>query len=204
MGKIEKVAEFRRRRKANLNLMCGNKCQICGQNKAITALEFHHIKAKDKSYSLSSGNCHSIEQDIAETEKCILVCANCHREIHEGFYDEEFLWQHQFIDSAIKTQLLEKGYGKKYYCSECGKEITASSSSGKCASCVQKEHRKVPEELRPSRERLKEMIRSKSFSEIGREYGITDNAIRKWCKKMDLPHTKKEIDSISDEDWKSI
>lgn len=46
---------------------------------------------------------------------------------------------------------------------------------------------------RPSKEELEVLIKTESFLEIGRKYGVSDNAIRKWCKMYDLPYTKKEI-----------
>ena len=70
-----------------------------------------------------------------------------------------------------------------------------------CASCVQKQSRIVE---RPTREELKAKIRIEPFTTIGDEYGVTDNSIRKWCKAYNLPKTKKEINQISDEDWKDI
>ena len=57
---------------------------------------------------------------------------------------------------------------------------------------------------RPNREELKKMIRTISFSQLGRQFGVTDNAIRKWCDFYNLPRTKKEINKISDEDWELI
>lgn len=45
------------------------------------------------------------------------------------------------------------------------------------------------------------MIRSQSFLSIGSKYNISDNAVRKWCKQYNLPSTKKEINSYSDEEW---
>ena len=45
------------------------------------------------------------------------------------------------------------------------------------------------------------MIRTLPFTQIGTKYGVTDNAIRKWCDKYELPRTKKEIVSYSDEEW---
>lgn len=45
----------------------------------------------------------------------------------------------------------------------------------------------------PSRETLKELLLIKSFTKIGETYGVTDNAVRKWCKKYNLPFRKKDI-----------
>lgn len=48
------------------------------------------------------------------------------------------------------------------------------------------------------------MIREKSFLEISRLYGVSDNAIRKWCKADNLPTRKQDINSYSNEEWELI
>lgn len=61
----------------------GGKCLKCGYKKCIKALEFHHIEPEHKDFNLSKwGHTRSWERVKAELDKCILVCANCHREIH--------------------------------------------------------------------------------------------------------------------------
>jgi HNH endonuclease len=60
----------------------GGKCSKCGYNKFVEALEFHHINPEEKNLSLSTGKGYSFEKVKDELDKCILVCANCHREIH--------------------------------------------------------------------------------------------------------------------------
>lgn len=73
-----------KRRKQNKLLLIeykGGKCEICGYNKNIAALEFHHLDPSQKEFGLT-GNTYSLERQKAEADKCILVCANCHREIH--------------------------------------------------------------------------------------------------------------------------
>lgn len=62
----------------------GGQCERCGYNKYIGALEFHHLDPKEKDITISkSGHCSSWEKVKNELDKCILVCSNCHREIHE-------------------------------------------------------------------------------------------------------------------------
>lgn len=60
----------------------GNGCSICGYNKCIDALEFHHINPKTKKFSISNSGNHGIDELTLEAEKCTILCANCHREIH--------------------------------------------------------------------------------------------------------------------------
>ena len=61
----------------------GAKCEICGYDKCIEALEFHHLCESDKNFGLSEkGYARSWKRVEKELKKCVLLCANCHREIH--------------------------------------------------------------------------------------------------------------------------
>lgn len=63
----------------------GGKCQICGYDRYGGALEFHHLDPKAKDFSVSvDGSTRSWQRIKKEIEKCVLVCANCHREVHAG------------------------------------------------------------------------------------------------------------------------
>lgn len=63
----------------------GGKCILCGYNKCIDALEFHHSNSGNKDFGLSQkGITRSWQKVRAELDKCVLICANCHREIHAG------------------------------------------------------------------------------------------------------------------------
>jgi hypothetical protein len=76
-----------RKRQEYKNLL-GGKCQICGYNKCLDALHFHHKDPSQKRFEIPDalfGRCHakfSIQEIEAEVHKCILLCANCHHEIH--------------------------------------------------------------------------------------------------------------------------
>lgn len=63
----------------------GGKCIVCGYNKSQRALSFHHVDPKKKSFTLSErGLTRSWELIKKEIDKCVLLCANCHMEIHDG------------------------------------------------------------------------------------------------------------------------
>lgn len=61
------------------------KCFICGYDKCKTALEFHHVD--EKAHAISRLMTAAQEVIDREIERCIVVCANCHREIHEGLHN---------------------------------------------------------------------------------------------------------------------
>ena len=54
------------------------------------------------------------------------------------------------------------------------------------------------------RDKLKQLIRQTSFVEIGRRYGVTDNAVRKWCDKYKLPRKVSEIKKYTTEEWEDV
>ena len=60
----------------------GGKCEICGYDKCIAALEFHHIDPSQKEFRLGDGYGRTLEDFLKETDKCMLICADCHAELH--------------------------------------------------------------------------------------------------------------------------
>ena len=61
----------------------GGKCEICGYNKYIGALEFHHTNSLEKDFGIAAkGYTRSWKKVKEELDKCILLCSNCHKELH--------------------------------------------------------------------------------------------------------------------------
>lgn len=83
---IRDTSKYRRTIKQLLVEYKGGKCQICGYNRCIKALEFHHLNPQEKDCTISGGT-KSFDSLKPEVDKCILVCSNCHREIHAGLVD---------------------------------------------------------------------------------------------------------------------
>jgi len=81
--KCSSMAVIKRRRKVKEELVKykGNKCEICEYEKCIEALDFHHIDENEKEFTISMVS-RSLSILKNEVDKCKLVCANCHREIH--------------------------------------------------------------------------------------------------------------------------
>lgn len=75
------VTLYRKRVKIKLVAYKGGKCQICNYNKCIEALQFHHKDPNKKEFQIS-GMSLGFERLKIEVDKCDLVCANCHIELH--------------------------------------------------------------------------------------------------------------------------
>ena len=62
----------------------GGCCSKCGYDKCVDALDFHHLDGNDKDYLVSQMqySTYSKERIIKEMEKCVILCSNCHRDLH--------------------------------------------------------------------------------------------------------------------------
>ena len=80
---IEAVRKRRKTIRSKALQYKGGRCQRCGYDRCMDALEFHHLTSSKKDFGISSkGYTRSWNKIRAELDKCMLLCANCHREIH--------------------------------------------------------------------------------------------------------------------------
>jgi transposase len=83
--RAERVAQRRRDVKATLVGEAGGRCQVCGYERCIGALQFHHIDPREKRFHIALGGvARSLERARSEARKCVLLCANCHAEVEAG------------------------------------------------------------------------------------------------------------------------
>jgi hypothetical protein len=164
------VASKGLRRKKELVELAGGKCIICGYNKCLRALTFHHRDPNNKKFQLSSADIKSKkwEEVIEEFKKCDLLCVRCHAEIHDLEYQN-------YIN--IEVYKSPNKYKKTFFCPNCNSNM--SSKSKMCIKCKQLKSRKVN---RPDKDVLINQINELGYSAVGRLYGVSDNAIRKWIK----------------------
>lgn len=86
---------------------------------------------------------------------------------------------------------------KEGTCSVCGARFTYKSYEQLGIYCSKEcTHVGQRNTDRPTKEELLELIKSKSMVQIGKDYGVSDNSVRKWCKSYGLPHRKKDIDLL--------
>lgn len=99
-----------------------------------------------------------------------------------------------------KKKKREKRKKEEKLCKNCGRPLS-SDRSEICQICV---HEKQKRCEWPTREVLKRKIRNKPFLQIGKEYNVSDNAVRKWCKSYGLPYRASDIKKYTDEEWENI
>jgi hypothetical protein len=84
--RAERVSAWRRRVKRTLVREAGGRCTLCGYDRCVAALQFHHLDPSEKAFMVSrEGVTRSMAEARTEAEKCILLCANCHAEVEVGY-----------------------------------------------------------------------------------------------------------------------
>ena len=156
------------------------KCERCGWGEINPytqkiPLELHH---KDGDYRNNT-------EDNLE-----LLCPNCHSltDTYRGGNT-----------GKSTREGREKYVSRKNYCVDCG--VAIKSTSTRCHSCESK-HRITDKPV--TREELKVLIRTTPFTKIASQFGVSDNAIRKWCDSYNLPRKVADIKKYSDIEWEKI
>ena len=144
-------------------------CENCGYFNNYAALDFHHKNEIEKEFSLDMRTLSnkSWNKILNEFEKCAVLCSNCHREHHNPellVTNDEFKYNERI---------------KKFNsCLDCQKII--DNKAYRCKECNDKSKRKAE---RPDKDFLLKEIAELGYSAVGRKYGVSDNAIRKWLKR---------------------
>lgn len=83
--RVESVTKRREKVRFILVQEAGGKCVVCGYDRYVGALDFHHKDPTQKSFGLSErGLTRALETLRKEASKCVLLCATCHREVEAG------------------------------------------------------------------------------------------------------------------------
>lgn len=153
----------------------GGRCTKCGYNKNYSALEFHHVDAAQKEFAWNKLRQMAWESVIIELSKCILICANCHREHH----NPQLFKTRLNLETTIPILAGIQSTGQ---CEICEGLVYGTKF---CSHICAAEHRRKVK-IRPDAEELKGLIASCSWVELGRKYNVSDNAVRKWARQYGL------------------
>ena len=173
----EAVKRWRSTTKERMVQSMGGKCQCCGYSTCNASLAFHHIdpSQKDIAFGNTRANPQQWTKLVDELRKCILVCHNCHSEIHAGIRS---LPDH--FDSFDESYLeYTTTFAKEYDNCFCGKEkpVTAKFCSHVCAAT---NHRKVDWDSID----LLELMKTNTISQLETMLGISNAAIYKRRNKI--------------------
>lgn len=163
----EAVSSKRRRNKLALIEYKGGKCQICGYDKCVDALEFHHINKEEKEFGLGNGDIRSLIKLKEEADKCILVCANCHREIHAK-------------EAAEKRKIME-AKEKEAMCNYIARHKSYTNNAISHAKINEINWKEIQKKINDGA----------TLKQISNELALSENTIRRTLKKKNLPYTVK-------------
>lgn len=82
----EKKKDRNDKRKVLVNRLKMGNCVVCGESEPC-CLDFHHIDSEHKEFTIGSANNKTEKKILQEIAKCVVVCSNCHRKIHNGLID---------------------------------------------------------------------------------------------------------------------
>ena len=156
----------------------GYKCEKCGWNE---------VNPFTQKIPLEVHHIDGNYKNCSEANLSVL-CPNCHS-LTENY---------RALNKSGRPDRLVK-VPRKNHCIDCGIEISA-----KATRCVKCQGKTQQQELPISREELKELLRTTSFVKIGEKYNVSDNAVRKWCDKYNLPRKSSEIKKINNIDWQQL
>lgn len=178
---------YRIRTKIKLIEYKGGKCSRCGYDKPIPRVyAFHHVDPGEKDFTISKWTNCNFEKLKKEADKCILVCANCHAEIHDSEHEEK---RKNSLEEYGRTRPKEKTVN---VCAngECGESFTSKNGRTKFCSkkCASFSARKV---VRPSREQLEKDIATMTMVAIGEKYSVSNITIKKWATSYGIECGRK-------------
>lgn len=179
------VVDARRKLKARAIEYKGGKCERCGYNRCHEALEFHHRDPAAKSFSISTGIYRRWDTLRRELDKCMMICANCHREEH---HRERAEWMNE--QAKIARESITRRPAARLPCHRCGRVTNVRKAraeraqrifcSVRCSGTVARKF------VWPRPERLRKLVWSAPATDVAARYGVTSTAIKRMCKKLGI------------------
>lgn len=162
-------------RKLELIEAKGGKCEICGYDKNIAALELHHLDPSQKSFQLDARHLSNttIEKLLEEANKCILVCANCHREIHNEHLNKSNITS--LLNEMTSKHIKLNHKNKTSICKHCGKEFPYVK--GKIYCCD--ECREFDKNYPTYEEVIEKYGEFHNWEKVAQYYGVTRRVIQR-------------------------
>lgn len=167
-------------RKLEIIQLKGGKCEKCGYDKNIAALELHHLNPKEKSFQLDARHLSNTtrEKILEEAEKCILVCSNCHKELHHPTLEKDNL--PKLLEEMKSKHVTLEHKTKKCVCKRCGKEF--DYVCGKIYCSDECRNADLNEKYPPYEKLIDKYSELKSWEKVAKYFGITRRIIQRLRK----------------------
>ena len=177
------VKEWRKRFKQKIINSFGGKCGICGYDKCNEVFHCHHLDPSKKEFSLGRmmGNPHKWEYVIPELKKCVLLCSNCHGEVHAGV--TTIPYDIKMCDDSVIIEQQEKERKRLTNCPICNNLMSVHRIT--CSvECAARKSRTVDWD----RVDLYDLWKIKKIPQthIASTLGISGSAVRKRLIKLKL------------------
>lgn len=181
LNSAERVKKWRRDTKSRIIMIMGGCCQICSYSKTQTALELHHIDPSKKELSFGSirANPRKWDKIFDELLKCILLCANCHREVHDG--TTSLPEKYSIPDETLRDY--RKVPVNADLCPVCG-----NAKLKRLKTCSVKCSNKLRGTLDWNEIDLPKLLIDNKYNycAVARILNISDNSVRKRAKKLKI------------------
>lgn len=179
-NRADAVKRWRNNTKAKIVEAMGGKCCVCGYDKCNHSLALHHINPIEKEISFGAirANPKRWGSIVDELRKCVLVCHNCHSEIHadviqspsESSFDDRYS-NYSYVTASFNTN----------ECKVCGKpipdhqETCSRTCTGRLGNIIDWDQID-----------LEQLLRTKSYTDISNDLGISLGAVSKRARKLGL------------------
>lgn len=179
----DSVKRWRKLCKTRIIESMGGRCCVCNYNKCDWSLALHHLDPSQKDFSFGKirANPKNWESIVLEIRKCVLVCHNCHSEIHAGVTSVPLdapRFNEKFFNYRDLKNTLEEVLSP---CPICGK-LKSIALKNCSLICSGKSQYKVNWDLI----NLVEELKNKSIVKLAKELGCSDAAVHKRLKKLGL------------------
>jgi hypothetical protein len=171
------ISKARRRLKEKSVNYKGGCCSICGYDKCLKALQFHHLDPNEKDFAIS--HCSTTKWEVVreELDKCILVCSNCHFEIH----DEEQSLEYEKI--KIELNISERNMGQRK-CNRCKNIFSCSSAKERICEECKKETKNF--RIKDSIEYVKKIVKENTLVDASVLLNCSPTGLKKFCLRNNI------------------
>lgn len=175
------IKRWRQKTKKMMADCLGGECNRCGYSVTMSTLDFHHKNPKTKRDTIANllRNPRKISLIIEEVKKCILLCRNCHGELHDDLWTLDEIELEKFDKCKLDWYIFKENRSCKF----CNNKFEPSAKSQiYCSADCSYSCRFNG----LSKKELEKLLWEYPMTQIAEVYNVSDKAVAKWVKKYEL------------------